>query len=247
MCRVSAEKKVVATAVESDEELAVVPADRARKSLQRIVTFGKLRSWLADPSINIQEVLSHSRRTAGLPRWWETLTHDFALLQGIARYGTAQIPWIIGDRELAFWPVYEAATVGASTEATARRRPSAKQPTPTGASDDTGIKPSAINWPTEMVILRRFDQLMDLIAKEKHPSPTKARALTLKLSRSSTMSDLGARGSEGKNGRGQLVICIQIKYIHSFYYDYLLLFAITPSLLLFPLAHLFLQFLQFPF
>ena len=198
MCRVSVEKNVVATAVESDEELAVVPADRARKSLQRIVTFGKLRSWLTDPSINVQEILSRARRTAGLPRWWETSVHDFALLQGIARYGTAQIPWIIGDRELAFWATYETSVLDNSTETTSRRRSSAKQSVQPATTDDSGIKPSAINWPTEMVILRRFDQLMDLLANEKSPSPT-PRPLTLKLSRSSTASDLKAPKKGGDN------------------------------------------------
>ena len=186
MCKASAAANTVVRDMAGDEEVAVIPADRARRSLQRIATFSRLRSWLVDPSLNLDDIVSVTRRTGGLPRWWiPGPHHDMALLHGIARYGTAQIPWIIGDRELAFWPIYEAAvptltTVSAEVIAGPNTRRRSKPPLPTA---EDAIKPSAISWPNEMVTLRRFDLLVDLIERELRKREEQ-QPLTLKLSRS---------------------------------------------------------------
>lgn len=193
-CRASASSGSVDSAKvykeqDAEDEQAPIPADRAKKALQRIRTFALLRWWLKRHAREdiARGLLEATRRTAGLPRWWLPGVHDGDLLQGIARYGMTQPARIIGDQTLAFWSVYaeqhpeKAASQFDNSHGAGNGPVAQQQYTASGRKKRMGtqystvsttsqttthqpsINPADMSWPNEMVQLRRFELLMDIV------------------------------------------------------------------------------------
>lgn len=169
---------------EEDEDAPLgvisIPPEKARKALARIDLFHRLRSHvLALP--DLEEYMQRSRKTSGLPSWWETPLHDAALLRAAGKYGLGRWDLVVLDEDLPFRQVYqtrdpdafvgvEGVSVGepAAPEAPRRGRRSKKTAVvakglPSGAPIDL----SKIEWPAETTITRRIETLIEMIANEE--------------------------------------------------------------------------------
>lgn len=166
---------------EADDALPTIPLERAKRALARIEMFDRLRGRI----LTIDDLLVHlerSRKTSGLPGWWETPLHDVALLQAVGKHGLGRWDLVLMDETLPFREIYREAhpeafegalldgrgrEAGASAEEPLttkrgrRRKPVASQGTPAGIKVD----PSRIDWPQETTLSRRIESLMEMASR----------------------------------------------------------------------------------
>lgn len=156
--------------------LPLIPVERAKKALSRIELLGRLRNHILTIP-DLEGCFERSRKTSGLPQWWETPQHDVALLQAIGVHGLGRWDSIVMDAEYPFRSVYEAADPGAFVDSTdplessttapelprrGRKKKVSMKGTPSGAQVDL----SKIDWPNESILTRRIETLIEMAANE---------------------------------------------------------------------------------
>lgn len=178
---------------ETDDAVPTIPLERAKRALARIEMFERLRErvlTIEDLSVHLER----SRKTSGLPSWWETPLHDVALLEAVGKHGLGRWDLVLMDETLPFREMYRDAhpeafegvldggrgQVGASAEEPPakrgrRRKPVTSQGTPAGIKVD----PSRIDWPQETTLSRRIESLMEM-ASRSHERALAAAAAAAK-------------------------------------------------------------------
>ncbi|KAJ1506589.1 choline dehydrogenase 7 [Coelomomyces lativittatus] len=88
---------------DGDEEYTL---DKAKKLFKRIEFMEYLRNHVLTFQY-LDTVLSQAKRTPGLPDWWQSGTHDRALLFGIAKHGYGRYESLVQDPEFNFYYMAE--------------------------------------------------------------------------------------------------------------------------------------------
>jgi hypothetical protein len=156
----------------SKGSLPTIPVERAKKALARIEVLNKLRLQVLNLD-KLETFFERSRRTSGLPMWWQTPTHDIALLRAVGKHGFGRWDLVMMDEKLPFRSIYETshpeAFSDAKVEETAepatrgrRRKPVAKE-TPSGMQVDL----TRMEWPGEHILIRRVESLVETVLNEE--------------------------------------------------------------------------------
>lgn len=169
---------------EDDNDLGPVPSDsliemapeRAKKSLSRIELFSKIRSPELLEQDNLAEILSEARRSSGLPRWWLIGPHDAALLKGAAIFGFGR-PDLIVKEIPEFKEVLDQINSGDLSVRESRRKTPTISDVPSDASGNSsgtysvvdGIDVNKLNWPNELIILRRLELIVEMLTETGKP------------------------------------------------------------------------------
>lgn len=158
--------------VSSDSLIEMAP-ERAKKSLSRIELFAKLRSPELHEREDLAEVLSGARRSSGLPRWWIIGPHDAALLKGAAKFGFGR-PDLIVKEIPEFKEVYNQIESGDLSVRESRRKTATISDVPSALDSSTSsgnypvineIDVNKLNWPNELIILRRLELIAELLSE----------------------------------------------------------------------------------
>ncbi|KAI8069985.1 SNF2 family N-terminal domain-containing protein [Gongronella butleri] len=138
------------------EDLDLVPYDKARRSLKRIAQMKRIREVvMVHPEF--EEKLIAARKTSGLPTWWRVPEHDRALLQAICKHGYGRSDLVLADKQLAFTSAVQEIIKEHAIQ------------DPESAEGNT-ILMEKLNWPKDIVLARRIDSLCELITKPR-PAP----------------------------------------------------------------------------
>lgn len=136
--------------------------------------------------MQIDVYLSHAKGTAALPNWWVVGPHDKALLEGFAKYGVSRHDLIVADPTLPFYAIHKETAKESEETEDVDMNPDGVPETPrrssrqtrsnsimngvTGGEDDNlpstvGIElHGTFGWPSDMVIQRRFDMLLEIMS-----------------------------------------------------------------------------------
>jgi hypothetical protein len=182
--------------IPSDSLIEMAP-ERAKKSLSRIDLFNKIRSddILGRDREELTEVLSGARRSSGLPRWWVIGPHDEALLRGAAKFGFSR-PDLIVKEVPEFREILDQVSSGDLTVRESRRKTPTISDVPSGMDASVassasypivdGIDVNKLNWPNELIILRRLELIVELLsetANKPAESPSKTHKTAVKKSK----------------------------------------------------------------
>ncbi|PJF17230.1 hypothetical protein PSACC_02949, partial [Paramicrosporidium saccamoebae] len=182
--------------------LPLIPVERAKKALARIEVLNKLRLQVLTLD-KLETFFERSRRTSGLPMWWQTPAHDIALLRAVGKYGFGRWDLVVMDEKLSFRSIYESshpeAFSGAGAEETTepairgkRRKPVTKE-TPSGMQVDL----TRMEWPGEHILTRRVESLVETALNEerRRAEPEAETPKKRKAAKSETPVSKRKRGS----------------------------------------------------
>jgi hypothetical protein len=168
------EEEDISGNVPSDSLIEMAP-ERAKKSLSRIELFNKIRSPEINERENLSQVLVEARRSSGLPRWWLIGVHDEALLRGAGKFGFGR-PDLIVKEIPAFKEILDQINSGDLTVRESRRKTTTISDVPSGGLDSStatsgnypivdGIDVNKLNWPNELIILRRLELIVEMLSE----------------------------------------------------------------------------------
>ena len=167
--------------VPSSDSLIEMAPERAKKSLSRIDLFSKLRSSEVLDRTDLSQVLSGARRSSGLPRWWIIGVHDAALLEGAAKFGFGR-PDLIVKEIPVFKEILDQISSGDLSVRESRRKQTAISDLPSGGGglDGStgnypifdGIDVNKLNWPNELIILRRLELIGEMLTPTTNTTAT---------------------------------------------------------------------------
>ncbi|KAG4093180.1 SNF2 family N-terminal domain-containing protein [Neocallimastix lanati (nom. inval.)] len=148
--------------------------EKAKRLLRRIDLLKKLREVILKKD-DLDDLLKFAKKPArsGLPNWWVCGVHDKALLQSIAEYGILRPDLTISDPKYPFKELIEKAREEEQKEAVIDI--SDKKENENSSSVQSSITRYVSSnatqmekdWMKEMVIVRRFESLCDMVLNEK--------------------------------------------------------------------------------
>jgi len=159
--------------------------EKAKRLIRRIDLLKKLREVILKKD-DLDELLMFAKKPArsGLPNWWICGTHDKALLQSIAEYGILRPDLTISDPKYPFKELIEKAREEEQKEAVIDMNDK-KDGTTNNNENSSSVQSSSTryissnatqmekDWMKEMVIVRRFESLCDMVLNEKKVSRLK--------------------------------------------------------------------------
>eukprot|EP00833_Pecoramyces_ruminatium_P005243 jgi/Orpsp1_1/1179275/evm.model.c7180000068705.1 len=148
--------------------------EKARRLLRRIDLLKKLREIILKKD-DLDDLLKFAKKPArsGLPNWWVCGVHDKALLQSIAEYGILRPDLTISDPKYPFKELIEKAKKEEQKEAVIDMsdKKDNENSSSVQSSSTRYISSNATqmekDWMKEMVIVRRFESLCDMVLNEK--------------------------------------------------------------------------------
>ncbi|KAK9764864.1 hypothetical protein K7432_007289 [Basidiobolus ranarum] len=144
-----------------ENEGVVLTMERSRRLLKRVDMLSAIRDRvLSDPQLD--EYLSYSRSTPGLPKWWDRKIHDKPLLVAVAKYGLNQGDLIMADPSLPFGEHLRNNLNGNVGDISTKKNDDSSASEVEDANAEHRARANGI-WLKESVVTRRLDHLIDLV------------------------------------------------------------------------------------
>ncbi|ORY07424.1 hypothetical protein LY90DRAFT_207702 [Neocallimastix californiae] len=180
--------------------------EKARRLLRRIDLLKKLREVILKKD-DLDELLMFAKKPArsGLPNWWICGVHDKALLQSIAEYGILRPDLTISDPKYPFKELIEKEREKEQKEAVIDMNDK-KENENSSSVQSSGTRYVSSHasqmekdWMKEMVIVRRFESLCDMVLNEKKINRLKRMRSNISEKKSETDSVNGGDDDENPN------------------------------------------------
>ena len=193
-----------------DEGLFIIPTERAKRALERIALFARVRAVCELDDEALGELLGRARRTMALPKWWQCGAHDVAFLRAVAKYGIGRVECVVADPALPFRALYEEQVGVVDVVDVAEQEVLEQREVEESGSAKRGrrkakesvleidrehrlaladVDAARFGWMAEQVALRRAEYLCEMVENRR--------------TRDATAAASAAAGSESLNGVGR--------------------------------------------